>query len=282
MIKLSIELSVESPLIVTSRDSGVLYRDIDWDSFDKRGTKLISKNPEMITQLYPMYHNGRDYYIPATTIKGNIMKLVSNKSIAQNLFVKDCLVSKEHVEIRQLGKIILVKKVERELEEYQEKTDEKRGEESQLKQISAENAFFPMVAHEMIFDSEKVIKLTIDVECRDIKTVQIVSEALKKNQDIDVKFEKNKLQEIIKQAEEQEEGYCEKVNEVLLVVNQLVEKVEKSKNSNGNICFLGGYRGFYRAFIESEHSAIYYVEEENNYYPIGLCTLKIREETEYV
>lgn len=278
MITLYLELRVESPLLITARDQGVLYRNIDWQDEDIRGQKIGDQ--EQITQIYPMYHNGRNYYIPGSTIKGNLMQFIS-EDLAATILVKDCEVAPEHIKIQPLGKVIFLTKVEQEIEAHKKSHDtEERKAENQLLQITAQNQFFPMVAHEMIC-SASPLTLTIEVVCADAQTLSEVEQKIEELREIDPTYELQRLLTIIEQATAQDKAYGGNANvkRTIEIVDQLVDKVEQVAKQGQRLMFLGGYRGFYRAFEEEKNSAIYYVQDgEEQYYPIGLCTIKRKDE----
>ena len=77
-----------TPIICTARDSTQLLKDVDFKdadfkgnskiawSTDKRKEHEIEKDQiEKIRIIYPAYFNGIDYYIPGSTVKGNLLKI---------------------------------------------------------------------------------------------------------------------------------------------------------------------------------------------------------------
>lgn len=300
METVKLKLKILTPVILTPREAEQKIKGLDWDlgensqgvewkKDDRKGSTSFSKEMvrediEKIGIIYPAYHNGESYYIPATTLKGNIMKLIKvndaeKEELARNILVKDCEVDKENIKICQLGKITQVKKVEEEV-----KKSVKRGEENQLKQITAVNPFFPKIAHELIFNPQMPITLMLEVQCRDVETAKRLVNELNKKKSIEKDCEIKQVKKIIKLANQKQSNYSQNENIVNAeaILKKLVEKMNKTKEMEKHLFFIGGYRGFYRAFEEKNHSAIYYIQIAEDVYPVGLCTLEVEGGVENV
>ena len=127
-----------TPIICTARDSTQLLKDVDFKdadfkgnskiawSTDKRKEHEIEKDQiEKIRIIYPAYFNGIDYYIPGSTVKGNLLKVYKRilkeenkyttvdiegmvREFSNNVFVSDFILEKEslkHVKLAQLSKV---------------------------------------------------------------------------------------------------------------------------------------------------------------------------------
>ena len=127
-----------TPIICTARDSTQLLKDVDFKDADFKGSSKITWSTdkrkeheiekdqiEKIRIIYPAYFNGIDYYIPGSTVKGNLLKVYKRilkeenkyttvdiegmvREFSNNVFVSDFILEKEnlkHVKLAQLSKV---------------------------------------------------------------------------------------------------------------------------------------------------------------------------------
>ena len=114
-----------TPIICTARDSTQLLKDVDFKDVDFKGNSKIAWSTdkrkeheiekdqiEKIRIIYPAYFNRTDYYIPGSTVKGNLLKIYKRilkeenkytntdikgmvREFSNNVFVSDFILEKE-------------------------------------------------------------------------------------------------------------------------------------------------------------------------------------------
>ena len=280
-----------TPIICTARDSTQLLKDVDFKdadfkgnskiawSTDKRKEHEIEKDQiEKIRIIYPAYFNGIDYYIPGSTVKGNLLKIYKRilkeenkytntdikgmvREFSNNVFVSDFILEKEnlkHVKLAQLSKV-------QGLEKYLAHED---GIPPELKN----DVFFNKIYFE-IYDKDSKFKGKI----RGYEKYKVKIEGK-------AKYSSN-VKKIFNKTEK--EIFDNENNEVL---SKNLKKLEKEESK---MMLLGGFRGFFNAFetknkekytgkdkdtdTEISKNGIYSIfekKDQKNKYNIGYVTIE--------
>ena len=280
-----------TPIICTARDSTQLLKDVDFKdadfkgnskiawSTDKRKEHEIEKDQiEKIRIIYPAYFNGIDYYIPGSTVKGNLLKIYKRilkeenkytntdikgmvREFSNNVFVSDFILEKEnlkHVKLAQLSKV-------QGLEKYLAHED---GIPPELKN----DVFFNSIYFE-IYDKDSKFKGKI----RGYEKYKVKIEGK-------AKYSSN-VKKIFNETEKEIFG-----NENNKVLSENLKKLEKEESK---MMLLGGFRGFFNAFetknkekytgkdkdtdTEISKNGIYSIfekKDQKNKYNIGYVTIE--------
>ena len=280
-----------TPIICTARDSTQLLKDVDFKdadfkgnskiawSTDKRKEHEIEKDQiEKIRIIYPAYFNGIDYYIPGSTVKGNLLKIYKRilkeenkytntdikgmvREFSNNVFVSDFILEKEnlkHVKLAQLSKV-------QGLEKYLAHGD---GIPPELKN----DVFFNSIYFE-IYDKDSKFKGKI----RGYEKYKVKIEGK-------AKYSSN-VKKIFNKTEK--EIFDNENNEVL---SKNLKKLEKKESK---MMLIGGFRGFFNAFetknkekytgkdkdtdTEISKNGIYSIfekKDQKNKYNIGYVTIE--------
>ena len=276
-----------TPIICTARDSTQLLKDVDFKdadfkgnskiawSTDKRKEHEIEKDQiEKIRIIYPAYFNGIDYYIPGSTVKGNLLKVYKRilkeenkyttvdiegmvREFSNNVFVSDFILEKEnlkHVKLAQLSKV-------QGLEKYLAHGD---GIPPELKN----DVFFNKIYFE-IYDKDSKFKGKI----RGYEKYKVKIEGK-------AKYSSN-VKKIFNETEKEIFG-----NENNKVLSENLKKLEKEESK---MMLLGGFRGFFNAFETKNKEkyagkdkdiskngiySIFEKKDQKNKYNIGYVTIE--------
>ena len=276
-----------TPIICTARDSTQLLKDVDFKdadfkgnskiawSTDKRKEHEIEKDQiEKIRIIYPAYFNGTDYYIPGSTVKGNLLKVYKRilkeenkyttvdiegmvREFSNNVFVSDFILEKEslkHVKLAQLSKV-------QGLEKYLAHGD---GIPPELKN----DVFFNKIYFE-IYDKDSKFKGKI----RGYEKYKVKIEGK-------AKYSSN-VKKIFNETEKEIFG-----NENNKVLSENLKKLEKEESK---MMLLGGFRGFFNAFETKNKEkyagkdkdiskngiySIFEKKDQKNKYNIGYVTIE--------
>ena len=274
-----------TPIICTARDSTQLLKDVDFKDADFKGSSKITWSTdkrkeheiekdqiEKIRIIYPAYFNGIDYYIPGSTVKGNLLKVYKRilkeenkyttvdiegmvREFSNNVFVSDFILEKEslkHVKLAQLSKV-------QGLEKYLAHED---GIPPELKN----DVFFNSIYFE-IYDKDSKFKGKI----RGYEKYKVKIEGK-------AKYSSN-VKKIFNKTEK--EIFDNENNEVL---SKNLKKLEKKESK---MMLIGGFRGFFNAF-ETKNKEKYAVKDiskngiysifekkdQKNKYNIGYVTIE--------
>lgn len=274
-----------TPIICTARDSTQLLKDVDFKDADFKGSSKITWSTdkrkeheiekdqiEKIRIIYPAYFNGTDYYIPGSTVKGNLLKIYKRilkeenkytntdikgmvREFSNNVFVSDFILEKEnlkHVKLAQLSKV-------QGLEKYLAHED---GIPPELKN----DVFFNSIYFE-IYDKDSKFKGKI----RGYEKYKVKIEGK-------AKYSSN-VKKIFNETEKEIFG-----NENNKVLSENLKKLEKEESK---MMLLGGFRGFFNAF-ETKNKEKYAVKDiskngiysifekkdQKNKYNIGYVTIE--------
>ena len=274
-----------TPIICTARDSTQLLKDVDFKdadfkgnskiawSTDKRKEHEIEKDQiEKIRIIYPAYFNGIDYYIPGSTVKGNLLKVYKRilkeenkyttvdiegmvREFSNNVFVSDFILEKEnlkHVKLAQLSKV-------QGLEKYLAHGD---GIPPELKN----DVFFNKIYFE-IYDKDSKFKGKI----RGYEKYKVKIEGKAKYS--------SDVEEIFNKTEKKDFG-----NDNNRVLFENLKKLEKEESK---MMLLGGFRGFFNAFETKNKEkyagkdiskngiySIFEKKDQKNKYNIGYVTIE--------
>ena len=280
-----------TPIICTARDSTQLLKDVDFKDADFKGSSKITWSTdkrkeheiekdqiEKIRIIYPAYFNGADYYIPGSTVKGNLLKVYKRilkeenkyttvdiegmvREFSNNVFVSDFILEKEslkHVKLAQLSKV-------QGLEKYLAHED---GIPPELKN----DVFFNKIYFE-IYDKDSKFKGKI----RGYEKYKVKIEGK-------AKYSSN-VKKIFNKTEK--EIFDNENNEVL---SKNLKKLEKKESK---MMLIGGFRGFFNAFetknkekytgkdkdtdTEISKNGIYSIfekKDQKNKYNIGYVTIE--------
>lgn len=273
-----------TPIICTARDSTQLLKDVDFKDADFKGSSKITWSTdkrkeheiekdqiEKIRIIYPAYFNGADYYIPGSTVKGNLLKIYKRilkeenkpdadiegmvREFSNNVFVSDFILEKEnlkHVKLAQLSKV-------QGLEKYLAHED---GIPPKLKN----DVFFNSIYFE-IYDKDSKFKGKI----RGYEKYKVKIEGKAKYS--------SDVEEIFNKTEKKDFG-----NDNNRVLFENLKKLEKEESK---MMLLGGFRGFFNAF-ETKNKEKYAVKDiskngiysifekkdQKNKYNIGYVTIE--------
>ena len=237
-----------TPIICTARDSTQLLKDVDFKDADFKGSSKITWSTdkrkeheiekdqiEKIRIIYPAYFNGTDYYIPGSTVKGNLLKIYKRilkeenkpdadiegmvREFSNNVFVSDFILEKEnlkHVKLAQLSKV-------QGLEKYLAHGD---GEHPELKN----DVFFNSIYFE-IYDKDSKFKGKI----RGYEKYKVKIEGK-------AKYSSN-VKKIFNETEKEIFG-----NDNNKVLSENLKNLKKLEKEESKTMLLGGFRGFFNAF----------------------------------
>ena len=276
-----------TPIICTARDSTQLLKDVDFKDADFKGSSKITWSTdkrkeheiekdqiEKIRIIYPAYFNGADYYIPGSTVKGNLLKVYKRilkeenkyttvdiegmvREFSNNVFVSDFILEKEnlkHVKLAQLSKV-------QGLEKYLAHED---GIPPELKN----DVFFNKIYFE-IYDKDSKFKGKI----RGYEKYKVKIEGK-------AKYSSN-VKKIFNETEKEIFG-----NENNKVLSENLKKLEKEESK---MMLLGGFRGFFNAFETKNKEkyagkdkdiskngiySIFEKKDQKNKYNIGYVTIE--------
>ena len=276
-----------TPIICTARDSTQLLKDVDFKDADFKGSSKITWSTdkrkeheiekdqiEKIRIIYPAYFNGIDYYIPGSTVKGNLLKIYKRilkeenkytntdikgmvREFSNNVFVSDFILEKEslkHVKLAQLSKV-------QGLEKYLAHED---GIPPELKN----DVFFNKIYFE-IYDKDSKFKGKI----RGYEKYKVKIEGK-------AKYSSN-VKKIFNETEKEIFG-----NENNKVLSENLKKLEKEESK---MMLLGGFRGFFNAFETKNKEkyagkdkdiskngiySIFEKKDQKNKYNIGYVTIE--------
>ena len=273
-----------TPIICTARDSTQLLKDVDFKDADFKGSSKITWSTdkrkeheiekdqiEKIRIIYPAYFNGTDYYIPGSTVKGNLLKIYKRilkeenkadvdiegmvREFSNNVFVSDFILEKEnlkHVKLAQLSKV-------QGLEKYLAHED---GIPPELKN----DVFFNKIYFE-IYDKDSKFKGKI----RGYEKYKVKIEGK-------AKYSSN-VKKIFNETEKEIFG-----NENNKVLSENLKKLEKEESK---MMLLGGFRGFFNAFETKNKEkyagkdiskngiySIFEKKDQKNKYNIGYVTIE--------
>lgn len=276
-----------TPIICTARDSTQLLKDVDFKDADFKGSSKITWSTdkrkeheiekdqiEKIRIIYPAYFNGIDYYIPGSTVKGNLLKVYKRilkeenkyttvdiegmvREFSNNVFVSDFILEKEnlkHVKLAQLSKV-------QGLEKYLAHGD---GIPPELKN----DVFFNKIYFE-IYDKDSKFKGKI----RGYEKYKVKIEGK-------AKYSSN-VKKIFNETEKEIFG-----NENNKVLSENLKKLEKEESK---MMLIGGFRGFFNAFETKNKEkyagkdkdiskngiySIFEKKDQKNKYNIGYVTIE--------
>ena len=275
-----------TPIICTARDSTQLLKDVDFKDADFKGSSKITWSTdkrkeheiekdqiEKIRIIYPAYFNGIDYYIPGSTVKGNLLKIYKRilkeenkpdadiegmvREFSNNVFVSDFILEKEnlkHVKLAQLSKV-------QGLEKYLAHGD---GIPPELKN----DVFFNKIYFE-IYDKDSKFKGKI----RGYEKYKVKIEGKAKYS--------SDVEEIFNKTEKKDFG-----NDNNRVLFENLKKLEKEESK---MMLLGGFRGFFNAFETKNKEkyagkdkdiskngiySIFEKKDQKNKYNIGYVTIE--------
>ena len=276
-----------TPIICTARDSTQLLKDVDFKDADFKGSSKITWSTdkrkeheiekdqiEKIRIIYPAYFNGADYYIPGSTVKGNLLKIYKRilkeenkytntdikgmvREFSNNVFVSDFILEKEnlkHVKLAQLSKV-------QGLEKYLAHGD---GIPPELKN----DVFFNKIYFE-IYDKDSKFKGKI----RGYEKYKVKIEGKAKYS--------SDVEEIFNKTEKKDFG-----NDNNRVLFENLKKLEKEESK---MMLLGGFRGFFNAFETKNKEkyagkdkdiskngiySIFEKKDQKNKYNIGYVTIE--------
>ena len=276
-----------TPIICTARDSTQLLKDVDFKDADFKGSSKITWSTdkrkeheiekdqiEKIRIIYPAYFNGIDYYIPGSTVKGNLLKVYKRilkeenkyttvdiegmvREFSNNVFVSDFILEKEnlkHVKLAQLSKV-------QGLEKYLAHED---GIPPKLKN----DVFFNSIYFE-IYDKDSKFKGKI----RGYEKYKVKIEGKAKYS--------SDVEEIFNKTEKKDFG-----NDNNRVLFENLKKLEKEESK---MMLLGGFRGFFNAFETKNKEkyagkdkdiskngiySIFEKKDQKNKYNIGYVTIE--------
>ena len=275
-----------TPIICTARDSTQLLKDVDFKDVDFKGNSKIAWSTdkrkeheiekdqiEKIRIIYPAYFNGADYYIPGSTVKGNLLKIYKRilkeenkpdadiegmvREFSNNVFVSDFILEKEnlkHVKLAQLSKV-------QGLEKYLAHED---GIPPELKN----DVFFNSIYFE-IYDKDSKFKGKI----RGYEKYKVKIEGKAKYS--------SDVEEIFNKTEKKDFG-----NDNNRVLFENLKKLEKEESK---MMLLGGFRGFFNAFETKNKEkyagkdkdiskngiySIFEKKDQKNKYNIGYVTIE--------
>ena len=276
-----------TPIICTARDSTQLLKDVDFKDADFKGSSKITWSTdkrkeheiekdqiEKIRIIYPAYFNGTDYYIPGSTVKGNLLKIYKRilkeenkytntdikgmvREFSNNVFVSDFILEKEnlkHVKLAQLSKV-------QGLEKYLAHGD---GIPPELKN----DVFFNKIYFE-IYDKDSKFKGKI----RGYEKYKVKIEGKAKYS--------SDVEEIFNKTEKKDFG-----NDNNRVLFENLKKLEKEESK---MMLLGGFRGFFNAFETKNKEkytgkdkdiskngiySIFEKKDQKNKYNIGYVTIE--------
>ena len=291
-----------TPIICTARDSTQLLKDVDFKDADFKGSSKITWSTdkrkeheiekdqiEKIRIIYPAYFNGIDYYIPGSTVKGNLLKIYKRilkeenkytntdikgmvREFSNNVFVSDFILEKEnlkHVKLAQLSKV-------QGLEKYLAHGD---GEHPELKNDAHRDGERPKLKNDVFFNS-----IYFEIYDKDSK----FKGKIRGHEKYKVKIEgKAKYSSNVKKIfnETEKEIFDNENNEVL---SKNLKKLEKKESK---MMLIGGFRGFFNAFetknkekyagkdkdTEISKNGIYSIfekKDQKNKYNIGYVTIE--------
>ena len=289
-----------TPIICTARDSTQLLKDVDFKDADFKGSSKITWSTdkrkeheiekdqiEKIRIIYPAYFNGTDYYIPGSTVKGNLLKIYKRilkeenkytntdikgmvREFSNNVFVSDFILEKEnlkHVKLAQLSKV-------QGLEKYLAHGD---GEHPELKNDAHRDGERPKLKNDVFFNS-----IYFEIYDKDSK----FKGKIRGHEKYKVKIEgKAKYSSNVKKIfnETEKEIFDNENNEVL---SKNLKKLEKEESK---MMLLGGFRGFFNAFETKNKEkyagkdkdiskngiySIFEKKDQKNKYNIGYVTIE--------
>ena len=293
-----------TPIICTARDSTQLLKDVDFKDADFKGSSKITWSTdkrkeheiekdqiEKIRIIYPAYFNGTDYYIPGSTVKGNLLKIYKRilkeenkpdadiegmvREFSNNVFVSDFILEKEnlkHVKLAQLSKV-------QGLEKYLAHGD---GEHPELKNDAHRDGERPKLKNDVFFNSiyfeiyDKDSKFKGKIRGYEKYKVKIEGKA---------KYSSN-VKKIFNETEKEIFG-----NDNNKVLSENLKNLKKLEKEESKTMLLGGFRGFFNAFetknkekyagkdkdTEISKNGIYSIfekKDQKNKYNIGYVTIE--------
>lgn len=252
----NVTLKAITPIVLTQRENQQMISGIDFDIEDKQVKWVVDhrsstlgqvKDESKISTIYPAYFNGNSYYIPGSTIKGNMMKRVDKKTREQWNKVSNLLNVRDFM-IEHTGavKVENVKKVT----QLKNNKEKKSGEE--LRKINFYEQFH-QVGYEVI-QKGTVVSSKIQVQ---EKYSSNIKEYIK--QDAFLKEWKKQYELYLKP------GYFGEDKEAEEQFNQLLQNTETLINDglkNGELLIaIGGYRGYCNAFEDDEEMPGVYFQD---------------------
>lgn len=265
-------LTALTPIVLTQRESQQLISGVDfeieknkvkWLSETKRGNELGSiKDIDKITTIYSAYFNGESYYIPGTTIKGNIMKRTTSKLNPLSFMVSDFLISTKSIKIENVKKV----------------TQLKSNCDNEKENISRKIKFFEQfqqIGYEVIQKDTKCYSYIKIEEGSIDKILESIKDEgkLKKWKETYRRYLNDKYIGDIDKKESKES--------LKKILNNTEEIISK-KDKDAYIISIGGLRGFYNAFEKDEMMPGIYFQtinegKEEKEVILGFASLRLKE-----
>lgn len=297
MKKYKLTLSTISPIILSPRMQGAMYNEIDYKKDETESNYEIIypfySYDNRYNQINKKYCKAKDYYIPASSLKGALQleKIIKmTEDIAEESVETEF--NREEKRIMNIGKYFICRDIMvdsdyielRNLQKYQYLYQNKEGK----KEPKLEN-FFPKVGVEMLKNSielsgEIIVKeLEIDWQ-KSLSSLNKITK-IKLNNSIE---EINRLEKIYeeKQKEILEKNY-KKGLENLLKVREKLKEIKCEVDKIPSAClkayiFLGGFKGLLHSLSDKVekpevNSTSFFIDSKSNFL-YGLATVKIEEE----
>ena len=269
MQEIKFKIRTISKVIISPRNSEALYKGIDYmDSEDK------------YSAIYPFYsYNNRydkneeyyalkeniDYYIPASSFKGALLRGVSeNSNIRKNIYCNDIKVRPENISLEDIYKFQYIKQENKDIvyERFFNNT------KIEIKKKNKE------------FNGSIFIKNNLR-EKDNICKENFIKEVLNKVHEITVKkleYYKEELENIL-----ETESNRDKKGKLLVARKYIARETFKNKEStNKYIMFIGGYKGIIASIesydtLKGKDKGLYFdtLDNINPYLPYGLVELEL-------
>ena len=113
MEKINLKLTTISKVILSPRDSGALYKDIDYSFLNYNQGQELSKEVNMIYPFYSYTNRALStennienikYYIPASSLKGAILSCIKEDDIKRTLLFNDININPTDISLENLFK----------------------------------------------------------------------------------------------------------------------------------------------------------------------------------
>lgn len=298
--RIDITLRTLSPVILSSRMQGALYRDVDF----------FGEAFERYNMVYPFYsfddrYNregefqfSHSYYIPASSLKGALTSQKNRKKLKGNyLFCRDIEVESKQIEVDSLTKFQYL---------YFNREEREENVRQGQKQPKLMN-FFPKIGVERLKSAEKLIgtiliddsQISIEELCKNLNTVM----------DCKIRNYQDEIEKIAKSWEEENnvaaklnvangirinslkktnsnKNSIQELEKLKAELDELEKRLESFKKNSNNkkkkaIIFLGGYKGLLGSLTkklntkrEEFHSA-FYIDPLTNL-PLGVVEIEFQ------
>lgn len=274
----NVTLKAITPIVLTQRENQQMISGIDFEIEDgqvkwledsRTSTLGKVKDESKISTIYPAYFNGNAYYIPGSTIKGNIMKRVDEKikekwnKVSNLLNVRDFIIASTDV-----VKVENIKKV------TQLKNNCETSKDGKLRKINFFEQFhqigYEVIQQGTVLSSKIQIKEKYEKEIKDYVEKDTTAQKWKERYMLYLPDE-----------------YFGDDKEAKAKFRQLIENTEKLINNaleNGeSLIAIGGYRGYYNAFEDDKEMPGVYFQDvnqedgEQQEVILGFAAIKIEE-----